>query len=159
MSGRSSTKFYTGWIISKPIRLRAFMKRSQPHTQRCATCSRIRPSSRPSNWVGAKSKPPPRAGGPDPGRARPRLDSGPGVRHVKWRPSLVRSLWLPYCSQLRCAITTATGDDRKLLDPLTRWLKDGIGVGDGGYLWGYLPRALARELACYESSWLSPWIH
>src|SRR5581483_5942567 len=31
-------------------------------------------------------------------------------------------------------LTTATVDDRKLLDPLTRWLKDGIVVGDGGYL-------------------------
>ena len=32
-------------------------------------------------------------------------------------------------------LTTATVDDRKLLDPLTRWLKDGIGMDDGGYLW------------------------
>jgi DDE family transposase len=31
-------------------------------------------------------------------------------------------------------LTTATGDDRKLLDPLTRWMQDGIVVGDGGYL-------------------------
>ena len=29
-------------------------------------------------------------------------------------------------------LTTATVDDRKLLEPLTRWLKDGIAVGDGG---------------------------
>ena len=40
-----------------------------------------------------------------------------------------------------CALTTATVDDRKLLDPLTRWLKDGIVVGDGGYL----SKAKARE--------------
>lgn len=40
-------------------------------------------------------------------------------------------------------LTTATVDDRKLLDPLTRWLKDGIVVGDGGYL----SQAKARELA------------
>ena len=31
-------------------------------------------------------------------------------------------------------LTTATIDDRKLLDPLTRWMTDGIVVGDGGYL-------------------------
>jgi hypothetical protein len=40
-------------------------------------------------------------------------------------------------------LTTASVDDRKLLDPLTRWLKDGIVVGDGGYL----SRANAREFA------------
>jgi IS5 family transposase len=40
-------------------------------------------------------------------------------------------------------LTTATVDDRKLLDPLTRWMKDGIVVGDGGYL----SQAKARELA------------
>jgi hypothetical protein len=40
-------------------------------------------------------------------------------------------------------LTTATVDDRKLLDPLTRWVKDGIVVGDGGYL----SQAKARELA------------
>jgi hypothetical protein len=40
-------------------------------------------------------------------------------------------------------LSTATVDDRKLLDPLTRWLKDGIVVGDGGYL----SQAKARELA------------
>lgn len=40
-------------------------------------------------------------------------------------------------------LTTATVDDRKLLDPLTRWLKDGIVVGDGGYL----SQAKAIELA------------
>jgi hypothetical protein len=31
-------------------------------------------------------------------------------------------------------LTAATVDDRKLLRPLTRWLKDGIVVGDSGYL-------------------------
>lgn len=41
------------------------------------------------------------------------------------------------------ALTTATVDDRKLLDPLTGWLKDGIVVGDGGYL----SQAKAKELA------------
>jgi IS5 family transposase len=40
-------------------------------------------------------------------------------------------------------LTTATVDDRKLLDPLTRWMKDGIVVGDGGYL----SQAKATELA------------
>jgi IS5 family transposase len=40
-------------------------------------------------------------------------------------------------------LTTATVDDRKLLDPLTRWMKDGIVVGDGGYL----SKAKAQELA------------
>lgn len=40
-------------------------------------------------------------------------------------------------------LTTATVDDRKLLDPLTRWMRDGIVVGDGGYL----SQAKARELA------------
>jgi DDE family transposase len=40
-------------------------------------------------------------------------------------------------------LTTATMDDRKLLDPLTRRPKDGIVVGDGGYL----SQAKARELA------------
>lgn len=40
-------------------------------------------------------------------------------------------------------LTTATVDDRKLLDPLTRWRQDGIVVGDGGYL----SKAKARELA------------
>lgn len=38
-------------------------------------------------------------------------------------------------------LTTATVDDRKLRGPLTRWLKDGIVVGDGGYL----SQAKARE--------------
>jgi len=42
-----------------------------------------------------------------------------------------------------CDLTTATVDDRKLLDPLTRWMQDGIVVGDGGYL----SQAKARELA------------
>jgi Transposase DDE domain len=41
------------------------------------------------------------------------------------------------------ALTTATVDDRKLLGPLTRWLKDGVVVGDGGYL----SQAKAKELA------------
>ena len=41
------------------------------------------------------------------------------------------------------ALTTATVDDRKLLDPLTRWMQDGIVVGDGGYL----SQAKATELA------------
>jgi len=41
------------------------------------------------------------------------------------------------------ALTTATVDDRKLLDPLTRWLKEGIVIGDGGYL----SQAKARDLA------------
>jgi hypothetical protein len=40
-------------------------------------------------------------------------------------------------------LTTATVDDRKLLDPLTRWMTDGIVVGDGGYL----SQAKATELA------------
>jgi hypothetical protein len=40
-------------------------------------------------------------------------------------------------------LTTATVDDRKLLDPLTRWMKDGIVVGDGGYL----SQAKAKDLA------------
>ena len=40
-------------------------------------------------------------------------------------------------------LTTATVDDRKLLEPLTRWMKDGIVVGDGGYL----SQAKAKELA------------
>ena len=42
-----------------------------------------------------------------------------------------------------CDLTTATIDDRNLLDPLTRWMKDGIVVGDGGYL----SQAKAKELA------------
>jgi DDE family transposase len=41
------------------------------------------------------------------------------------------------------ALTTATVDDRKLLAPLTRWMKDGIVVSDGGYL----SRAKAKALA------------
>src|SRR5262245_43963343 len=40
-------------------------------------------------------------------------------------------------------LTTATVDDRKLLAPLTRWMRDGIVVGDGGYL----SQAKAKELA------------
>jgi hypothetical protein len=31
-------------------------------------------------------------------------------------------------------LTTASVDDRKLLEPLTRWMQTGIVVGDGGYL-------------------------
>jgi hypothetical protein len=31
-------------------------------------------------------------------------------------------------------LTTASVDDRKLLESLTRWMKTGIGVGDRGYL-------------------------
>jgi hypothetical protein len=42
-----------------------------------------------------------------------------------------------------CDLTTATVEDRKLLVPLTRWMKAGIVVGDGGYL----SQAKARELA------------
>jgi hypothetical protein len=40
-------------------------------------------------------------------------------------------------------LTTATVDDRKLLAPLTRWMQDGIVVGDGGYL----SKAKAQDLA------------
>jgi Transposase DDE domain len=40
-------------------------------------------------------------------------------------------------------LTTATVKDRKVLDPLTRWLTTGIVVGDGGYL----SQAKAQELA------------
>ena len=40
------------------------------------------------------------------------------------------------------ALTTATVDARKLRDPLTRWMKDGIVVGDGGHL----SQAKAKEL-------------
>jgi IS5 family transposase len=40
-------------------------------------------------------------------------------------------------------LTTATVADRKLLDPLTRWMKEGIVVGDGGYL----SKAKAKELS------------
>jgi hypothetical protein len=40
-------------------------------------------------------------------------------------------------------LTTATVDARKLLDPLTRWMKDRIVAGDGGYL----SQARAKELA------------
>ena len=43
-------------------------------------------------------------------------------------------------------LTTATVDDRTLLDPLTRWLKDGIVVGDGGYL----SQAKAKELGARD---------
>ena len=39
-------------------------------------------------------------------------------------------------------LTTATAADRKLLAPLTCWMKNGIVVGDGGYL----SQARAREL-------------
>jgi hypothetical protein len=40
-------------------------------------------------------------------------------------------------------LTAATVDDRKLLDPLTRWIGDGVVVGDSGYL----SQAKAQELA------------
>ena len=40
-------------------------------------------------------------------------------------------------------LTTATVDDRKVLEPLTCWMQDGIVVGDGGYL----SQAKAKELA------------
>lgn len=49
-------------------------------------------------------------------------------------------------------LTTATVDDRKLLDPLTRWMRDGIVVGDGGYL----SAAKARELAARGVYLLTP---
>ena len=49
-------------------------------------------------------------------------------------------------------LTTATVDDRKLLDPLTRWLKDGLVVGDGGYL----SQAKAKELAARGVYLLTP---
>ena len=59
--------------------------------------------------------------------------------------------WYGFKLHVRCdeagrlcgfALTTATVDDRKLLDPLTRWMKNGIVVGDGGYL----SQAKATEL-------------
>jgi hypothetical protein len=49
-------------------------------------------------------------------------------------------------------LTAATVDDRKLLDPLTRWLKDGLVVGDGGYL----SPAKAKELAARGVYLLTP---
>lgn len=49
-------------------------------------------------------------------------------------------------------LTTATVDDRKLLGPLTRWMKDGIIVGDGGYL----SQAKAKELAARGVYLLTP---
>src|SRR5690349_12201122 len=42
-------------------------------------------------------------------------------------------------------LTTATVDDRKLLAPLTCGMKDGIGVGDGGYLSHAKAKALAQR--------------
>jgi hypothetical protein len=47
----------------------------------------------------------------------------------------------------RCGfdLTTATVDDRQLLDPLTRWMKDGVVVGDGGSLSQAKARALAQR--------------
>ena len=42
-------------------------------------------------------------------------------------------------------LTTAMVDDRKLLDPLTRWMKDGIVVGDGGYLSKAKAKALSQR--------------
>jgi hypothetical protein len=49
-------------------------------------------------------------------------------------------------------LTTATVDDRKLLEPLTRWRQDGIVVGDGGSL----SQAKARDLAQRGVYWLTP---
>ena len=40
-------------------------------------------------------------------------------------------------------LTTVTVDDRKVLKPFTRWMTDGIVVGDGGHL----SQAKATELA------------
>jgi hypothetical protein len=47
--------------------------------------------------------------------------------------------------------TTATGADRKLLAPLTRWMTDGLGVGAGGYR----SQAQAKELAPRGGYWLT----
>lgn len=49
-------------------------------------------------------------------------------------------------------LTTATVADRKLLGPLTRWMKEGIIVGDGGYL----SQAKAKELAARGVYLLTP---
>ena len=49
-------------------------------------------------------------------------------------------------------LTTATVDERTLLDPLTRWMKDGIVVGDGGSL----SQAKAKELAACGVYLLTP---
>ena len=49
-------------------------------------------------------------------------------------------------------LTTATVDDRKLLPPLTRWLNDGIVVGDGGSR----AQAQAKALAARGVSLLTP---
>lgn len=49
-------------------------------------------------------------------------------------------------------LTTATVDDRQLLNPLTRWMKNGIVVGDGGYL----SQAKATELAARGVYLLTP---
>jgi DDE family transposase len=43
------------------------------------------------------------------------------------------------------ALTTATVDGHKLFDPLTRWMQDGIVVGDGGSLSQAKARALAQR--------------
>jgi IS5 family transposase len=43
------------------------------------------------------------------------------------------------------ALTTATVDDRKVLAPLTRWMQDGIVVGDGGSRSQAKARALAQR--------------
>jgi hypothetical protein len=51
-----------------------------------------------------------------------------------------------------CELTTATVEDRKLLGPLTRWLKDGVVVGDGGSR----SQAKAQELAQRGGSLLPP---
>ena len=59
--------------------------------------------------------------------------------------------WYGFKLQVQCEeagrlcgfdLTTATVDDRKLLAPLTRWMTEGIVVGDGGYL----SQAKAKEL-------------
>jgi hypothetical protein len=42
-------------------------------------------------------------------------------------------------------LPTAPVDGRKLLDPLSRWMTDGIVVGDGGYLSQAKARALAQR--------------
>jgi hypothetical protein len=42
-------------------------------------------------------------------------------------------------------LTTATVDDHKLLDPLPRWMTDGMVVGDGGSLSPAKARALAAR--------------
>jgi hypothetical protein len=81
-------------------------------------------------------------------RARQRRTFCPWARKSKHG----RGWWYGFKLHVQCDeagrlcafdLTTATVDDRKLLDPLTRWLKDGLVVGDGGYL----SQAKATELA------------